>query len=436
VKAILYNKSAFPARALTRSAFRYYFQREGTSAIEVSSPYTQGCPKPTEARQFSGNIWYVEVDCTGQTIAPAGQSAHRMEVQLKIGVPEGGTWDPTNDPSYQATAGPNPRVPAYENGVRIWGQEPGPATPDTAPPSAPGTPVASAVTATGLTLTWPVSTDTGGSGLAGYDVFRENGATDVLVATPTAATSPVTGLAASTAYQFYVVARDGAGNRSAASPAVTVTTPAGGGDTVAPTVPGTPAASAVTATGLTLTWPASTDTGGSGLAGYRVYREAGATDVLVGSPAAATLPVTGLTASTAYQFYVVAVDGAGNASAASAAVSVTTTGGTGGATCAVTYATNEWSTGFTANVTIRNTGTAAINDWTLRFAFPNAGQRAGQGWGATWAQTGAEVSGTNLSYNGSLAAGASTGVGFNGTHTGANPRPTAFTVNGSPCTVA
>ncbi|HEU5109967.1 MAG TPA: glycoside hydrolase family 9 protein, partial [Micromonosporaceae bacterium] len=100
VKAVLYNKSAFPARALTRATFRYYFQREGTSAIEVSSPYTQGCPKPTSATQASGNLWYVEVNCTGHTIAPAGQSQHRMEVQFKVGVPEGGTWDPTNDPSY------------------------------------------------------------------------------------------------------------------------------------------------------------------------------------------------------------------------------------------------------------------------------------------------------------------------------------------------
>jgi endoglucanase len=126
IKAIVYNKSAFPARALTRSSFRYYFQREGTSDLQVTSGYTQGCPAPTAAHQLSGNIWYIEVNCAGYTIAPAGQSQHRMEVQFKIGVPEGGTWDPTNDPSYQAAAGPNPRVPVYENGVRIWGEEPGP----------------------------------------------------------------------------------------------------------------------------------------------------------------------------------------------------------------------------------------------------------------------------------------------------------------------
>jgi hypothetical protein len=90
----------------------------------VSTPYTQGCPGPTAAQQQAGDLWYVEVDCTGHTIAPAGQSAHRMEVQLKIGVVEGGTWDPADDPSYQAAAGPNQNVPLYEGGVLVWGRAP------------------------------------------------------------------------------------------------------------------------------------------------------------------------------------------------------------------------------------------------------------------------------------------------------------------------
>ncbi|MCF6471059.1 cellulose 1,4-beta-cellobiosidase, partial [Nonomuraea sp. MG754425] len=41
--------------------------------------------------------------------------------------------------------------------------------------------------------------------------------------------------------------------------------------------------------------------------------------------------------------------------------------------------------------------------------------------------------GTNLSYNGSLATGASVSVGFNGTWTGTNPNPTSFSVNGVTC---
>ncbi|MGX7670987.1 glycoside hydrolase family 9 protein [Plantactinospora sp. DSM 117369] len=225
IKAIVYNKSAYPARALTDSSFRYYFRPEGSSAIQVTSGYTQGCPAPTSARQLSGDIWYVEVDCSGYTIAPAGQSAHRMEVQFKIGVPEGGTWDPSNDPSYQAAAGPNPKLALYEGGALIWGAEPAPSAPDNTAPSAPGTPTAAAVTAGGATLSWTAATDD--VGVTGYDVYRENGASDVLLGSAATPTFAVTGLAAGTAYQFYVVARDAAGNRSTASAPVSVTTPSG-----------------------------------------------------------------------------------------------------------------------------------------------------------------------------------------------------------------
>jgi beta-glucosidase len=102
----------------------------------------------------------------------------------------------------------------------------------------------------------------------------------------------------------------------------------------------------------------------------------------------------------------------------------------------VTWTVNDWGNGgFTANLTIRNTGTTTINGWTLRFAFGNAQQRVTQGWSATWTQTGADVAAVNMSYNGTIAAGASTGLGFNGSG-GPNPRPAAFTLNGSPCTIA
>jgi chitodextrinase len=355
-----------------------------------------------------------------------------MEVQFKIGVPEGGTWDPTNDPSYQATAGPNKKVPLYSGGVRVWGEEPGPATPDTAAPSVPGTPVASAVTSSGLTLTWAASTDTGGSGLAGYEVTRTSAGADPVVTASTGTTLAVTGLAPERTYQFTVRALDGAGNRSAASAALTVTTPAGPApDTTPPTAPGTPTASAVGATGLSLTWGPATDA--VGVVSYRVYRGG---NVLVGSTAGTTLAVTGLTASTTYTFTVVAVDAAGNVSPASPGVTVTTTAPPAGGGCAVTWTANTWDTGFTANITVTNTGTTAINGWTLAFAFPSAGQKVGQAWSANVTQTGTAVTASNLSYNGTIAAGAATSFGFNGTHTGSTAKPVAFTLNGSACTVS
>ncbi|MFE9869349.1 glycoside hydrolase family 48 protein [Micromonospora sp. NPDC005686] len=100
--------------------------------------------------------------------------------------------------------------------------------------------------------------------------------------------------------------------------------------------------------------------------------------------------------------------------------------------CDVTYASTDWNNGFTANVTIKNLGDA-LNNWSLKFAFPNSSQRVVQGWSARWSQSGSEVTATNESWNGSLPAGASTSIGFNGSYSGSNPKPTAFTLNGVAC---
>ncbi|MBB4960394.1 glycoside hydrolase family 6 protein [Micromonospora polyrhachis] len=100
--------------------------------------------------------------------------------------------------------------------------------------------------------------------------------------------------------------------------------------------------------------------------------------------------------------------------------------------CDVAYTTNQWPGGFTANITIRNLGDP-INGWTLGFTFANSSQRVQQGWSATWTQTGSQVAAQNMSYNGSLATGASTSIGFNGEWSGSNPAPTSFTINGVSC---
>ncbi|GAB3418222.1 hypothetical protein GCM10027569_43330 [Flindersiella endophytica] len=208
-------------------------------------------------------------------------------------------------------------------------------------------------------------------------------------------------------------------------------------DTTPPTTPGMPAASSVTATTANLTWGTSADTGGSGLAGYNVYREQGATDPQLAASATNSVQLTGLTANTQYQVYVRARDGAGNLSGNSALVTFTTqSGGTTG-TCRITYSANNWggNNGFTGTVTIANTGTTAINGWTLAFSFPS-GQRITDSWAATWSQPSgsANVTATNLSWNGTIAPGNSTSIGFNATHTGTNTNPTTFTLNGTTCT--
>jgi len=100
--------------------------------------------------------------------------------------------------------------------------------------------------------------------------------------------------------------------------------------------------------------------------------------------------------------------------------------------CQVTYTvSSDWGTGFTAAVTIQNTG-SAITSWTLGYSY--AGNQAlSQGWSGTWAQTGKAITVTSASWNGSLATGASAQIGANFTYSGTNTAPTAFTLNGTAC---
>ncbi|MEV0614338.1 glycoside hydrolase family 3 N-terminal domain-containing protein [Nonomuraea sp. NPDC050404] len=97
---------------------------------------------------------------------------------------------------------------------------------DTSPPTAPGTPAASAVTSSSATLTWTASTDN--VGVTGYDVVRLQGSAESVATTAATASASLTGLTPNTSYTFAVYARDAAGNRSPRSGTVTLTTTGGG----------------------------------------------------------------------------------------------------------------------------------------------------------------------------------------------------------------
>ncbi|MEU5509213.1 cellulase family glycosylhydrolase [Streptomyces fungicidicus] len=97
---------------------------------------------------------------------------------------------------------------------------------DTTPPTAPGAPSASAVTASSARLTWGAAADA--SGVTGYDVVRISGGAESVVTSTAGTSATVTGLTAATSYTFAVYARDAAGNRSPRSATVTVTTSSGG----------------------------------------------------------------------------------------------------------------------------------------------------------------------------------------------------------------
>ncbi|MGL2962453.1 reprolysin-like metallopeptidase [Flavobacterium sp. RSB2_4_14] len=181
---------------------------------------------------------------------------------------------------------------------------------DTIAPTAP-TLTASGTTQTSTNLSWSGATDN--VAVTAYDVYRGT----TLLGTTASTNFAVTGLVASTTYSFTVRAKDAAGNVSLDSNIVSVTTLTPVLDTTAPTAP-TLSASGTTTTTTNLSWSGATDN--VGVTGYDVFR--GTT--LIGSTATTTFAVTGLTAATAYTFYVTAKDAAGNVSLNSNTVTVTT----------------------------------------------------------------------------------------------------------------
>ena len=132
------------------------------------------------------------------------------------------------------------------------------------------------------------------------------------------------------------------------------------------------------------------------------------------------------------------------AGALAAAAAVAPTPAFAAAGCSAAYSEpSVWNTGFTASVNVTNSGTTSITGWTVTLTYAGNPQIQPTGWNGTWSQTGETVTITNLSYNGSLAPGASaTGIGANfnysGTHTPASSvtcTPTGSSNNGNTVTV-
>jgi chitodextrinase len=175
-----------------------------------------------------------------------------------------------------------------------------PAAPDTTAPSIPSGVIATATSTSQVSVSWNVSTDSGGSGVAGYQVYRDG----TLVTTTTAASYSDNGLSATTPYCYTIVASDNAGNNSSASSVVCATTPSGSSTDPAP--PSNLATMAVTSTSITLNWQ---DNSNNEL-GFQIQRATspGGPWNLIGSTGANVTSYTdnGLSPSTTYYYQVAA----------------------------------------------------------------------------------------------------------------------------------
>ncbi|MGW7283106.1 GH12 family glycosyl hydrolase domain-containing protein [Streptomyces sp. NPDC054844] len=103
--------------------------------------------------------------------------------------------------------------------------------------------------------------------------------------------------------------------------------------------------------------------------------------------------------------------------------------------CEVAYGTNVWQNGFTADVTVTNTGTAPVDGWQLAFALPS-GQRITNAWNASVTPSTGTVTATGMGHNARIAPGGSLTFGFQGAYSGSFAEPDGFRLNDSPCTTA
>jgi len=181
---------------------------------------------------------------------------------------------------------------------------------DATPPSVPTGLTGVAHSQTRIDLDWTAATDN--IGVAGYRIYRGG---NQIGTTANTAYSDLT-VVGSMTYSYTVAAYDAAGNVSGQSIPRNVATP----DVTAPSTPTSLSAAAASPSRVNLSWSASSDTGGSGLAGYYVYRGGS----LIASTTSTSYSDTALAASTAYSYAVAAYDNMGNTSGQSSTASATT----------------------------------------------------------------------------------------------------------------
>ncbi|MDP4179815.1 MAG: glycoside hydrolase family 9 protein [Bacillota bacterium] len=171
LRLMLYNKSAWPARAYNKLAFKYFMDLSELYAagytakdVTVTINYSEGGKSAgvfpyDEAK----HIYYALIDFNGVTVVPGGSTSFRKEAQIILSGPAGIKWDGTNDFSYKGFAAKtedNPNIPVYNDGSLVYGIEPNGTGPSTQPPSATTvptstpTPTTATPPATGLPIDW------------------------------------------------------------------------------------------------------------------------------------------------------------------------------------------------------------------------------------------------------------------------------------------
>lgn len=182
--------------------------------------------------------------------------------------------------------------------------------PDTTTPSVPTNLVAGTVNSNQVNLSWTASTDN--VSVTGYRVYRDG----AQVATTTGTTYTDNAVNQQTTYQYTIAAYDAAGNVSAQTAPLSVTTPQFF-DFIAPSAPANLTATVASGPQVNLSWTASTDN--VGVTGYEVWRDGSQIAIVTGTNYSDTAVAAGET----HSYTVRAYDDAANVSIASNTATVT-----------------------------------------------------------------------------------------------------------------
>ena len=515
VKALLNNESGWPARMGDKLSFKYFVDiseliNAGYTAndVTISTNYNSGAVVSKLIPWDSAkNIYYVNVDFTGTKIYPGGQSAYKKEIQFRLAAPQNtNIWSNANDYSYNgigtsSTPVKTKYIPVYDNGTKVFGNEPGTGTPENNSTIDKSTAsfdkninnqadIAVNMTLNGNTLAaikngttiLTAGTDYTVSGTkvtilksylakqsvgTSYLTFDFSGGIDPVL-TVNVADSTVQKVAAP------VFSVPGGTYNAAQTVALSCATT---GATIRYTVDGTTPTSSSPIYSTPITVANTTTIKAlalkSGMTDSDVATAAYTITTAVQQVAAPIFSVPGgtynaaqtvaLSCATSGATIRYTVDGTTPTSASPVystpiAVSATTTikayavksgmtdsavasatytiSDTPQASVAVTYTVvNDWGSGATINVTIKNNGTTPINGWTLQWALPS-NQTISNMWSAAYTISDSVISVGNLNYNGTIAANGGTQTfGFNMNYSGTHIKPTSFTLNGVPCQI-
>lgn len=128
IKALIYNKTAWPARAANNLEFRYFMDLSevyaaggDVSGVGVNTNYMQsGRVDGLKVWNEKDHIYYLSVVFDDGQLYPGGQSQHKSEIQVRMTSPNG-AWDNSNDYSFNNVTG----SVLLEDGKVVYGVLPG-----------------------------------------------------------------------------------------------------------------------------------------------------------------------------------------------------------------------------------------------------------------------------------------------------------------------